>query len=124
MLDHISIGVSDLARSIAFYDAVGGALGFVRVWSAADAAGYGRRGGDDTLAIKQEPAQNVRPSARSHIAFAAPNRDAARAFHAAALAHGGADDGAPGLCPEYGPGYFAAFVRDPDGYRLEAVLHE
>ena len=124
MLDHVSIGVSDLARSTAFYDAVLGSLGFVRVWSAGDASGYGTAGGDDSVAIKQEPAEHIRPSARSHIALNAPNREAARAFHAAALALGGTDDGAPGLCPEYGPGYYAAFVRDPDGYRLEAVLHE
>lgn len=124
ILDHVSIGVSDLARSMAFYDAVLASLGIERVWTAGDAAGYGFSGGDDALAIKQEPVENIRPSARSHIALNAPNRDAARAFHAAALAHGGADDGPPGLCPEYGPGYFAAFVRDPDGYRLEAVLHE
>jgi catechol 2,3-dioxygenase-like lactoylglutathione lyase family enzyme len=58
---------------------------------------------------------------RSHIAFAAAGQHEVEAFYAAAIADGAADDGAPALCPEYGPGYFAAFVFDRDGYRIEAV---
>ncbi len=124
MLDHISFGVADLARSTAFYDAVLAPLGFVRVWTAPDAAGYGYPERDESFAIKQEPADAIAWSPRSHLAFNATGREAVRAFHAAAMSRGGVDEGAPGLCPEYGDGYFAAFVRDPDGYRLEAVFHE
>ncbi len=123
LLDHISFGVSDLARSAAFYDAVLTPLGFVRVWTAFDAVGYGYSGEDDSFAIKQDAAGSVAASDRSHLAFAAANHESVIGFHAAAIAHGAVDEGAPGLCPEYGANYFAAFVRDPDGYRLEAVCH-
>ena len=124
MIDHISLGVSDLARSVAFYDAALAPLGIVRVWTDGDAAGYGYPGHDDAFAIKRAAEQSIATDSRSHIAFVARDRTAVIAFHAAALAHGGGDEGAPGLCPEYGDGYFAAFVSDPDGHRLEAVVHE
>ena len=129
MLHHISLGVSDLRRSAAFYDAALGALGFVRVWSDFDggtndqAVGYGREGGGDKLAIKQRTASPIAPPAGFHVAFAAPDHAAIHRFHAEALAHGGADNGAPGPRPHYGANYYAAFVIDPDGYHVEAVLN-
>lgn len=123
LLDHISLGVSDLKRSIGFYDAILAPMGVLRVWTSPDAAGYGFAGGEDGLAIKAEPAETVKASRRTHLAFTAGSRDAVCAFHAAGIARGACDDGAPALCPEYGGGYFAAFLRDPDGYRLEAVFH-
>jgi catechol 2,3-dioxygenase-like lactoylglutathione lyase family enzyme len=124
MLDHISFGVSDLERSIAFYDAVFAPLGFVRVWTAGDAAGYGHPGQDESFAIKQESGGVAPRSFREHLAFNAATPDAVRAFHAAGIAHGAQDEGAPAFCPEYGEGYFAAFLRDADGHRLEAVCHQ
>jgi catechol 2,3-dioxygenase-like lactoylglutathione lyase family enzyme len=129
MLHHLSFGVADLRRSAAFYDAVLGELGFVRVWSDFDggandqAAGYGREGGGDKFAIKQRTASPIAPPAGFHLAFAAPDRASVHRFHAAALAHGGTDNGAPGPRPHYGPNYYAAFVLDPDGYHLEIVLN-
>ncbi len=126
MLHHLSFGVADLSRSAAFYDAVLGALGFVRVWSDDGpdrAVGYGRAGGGDKFAIKQRTAAPIAPPAGFHLAFAAADRAAIHRFHAAALAHGGADNGAPGPRPHYGADYYAAFVIDPDGYRIEAVLN-
>jgi len=65
----------------------------------------------------------VAPGEGFHLAFTASDRAAVDAFHAAALRHGGADNGPPGLRPHYGPGYYAAFVIDPDGYRIEAVIN-
>ncbi|MHB8145783.1 MAG: GNAT family N-acetyltransferase [Vulcanimicrobiaceae bacterium] len=124
MLDHLSLGVSSLQRSMAFYDAVLSPLGYARVWSGDDAAGYGPPGEADGFAIKRESGRALTSPRRLHVAFCAVSRDAVRCFHAAALQHGDADDGAPGIHAEYGPGYFAAFVIDPDGYRIEAVLHE
>ncbi len=123
LLDHISFGVADLVRSAAFYDAVLAPLGFARVWSALDAVGYGYSDQDDSFAIKQDVAGTVASRARSHLAFAAASREAVIGFYTAAIAHGAVDEGAPDLCPEYGATYFAAFVRDPDGHRLEAVCH-
>jgi catechol 2,3-dioxygenase-like lactoylglutathione lyase family enzyme len=123
MLHHLSFVVARLDRSSAFYDAALSALGYVRVWTAADAIGYGRTGGDDKFAIKLRAGPVVAPGIGFHAAFAAPTREAVDRFHAAALRHGGIDDGRPGLRPHYGPDYYAAFVIDPDGYRIEAVIN-
>ncbi len=122
MLHHLSFAVSDLARSAAFYDAVLGALGYVRVWEKKTAIGYGMRGGEDRFAIKVRSGGVVVPGEGFHVAFAAPSREAVEAFYKAALDHGGRDNGGSGLHPEYGHDYYAAFVFDPDGYRIEAVV--
>lgn len=126
MLHHLSLGAHDIARAARFYDAVLAPLGYVRVWSDlrpgedGPAVGYGSAGSEDQLAIKQV-SRPLPPLPGFHVAFAAPTRAAVTAFHAAALAAGGADNGPPGLRPAYGPNYFAAFVVDPEGHRLEAV---
>ena len=122
MLHHLSFAVADLGRSAAFYDAVLAALGYERVWTDKNAIGYGLAGGGDKFAIKQG-AQGAVPGPGFHVAFAAPSRDAVQRFHEQALAHGGADNGAPGLRPHYGEHYYAAFVVDPDGYRIEGVIN-
>lgn len=85
--------------------------------------GYGMPGGDDKLALKHRPIGQRPLGPGFHLAFAAPSRDAVAAFHAAALAHGGSDNGAPGPRLDYGPDYHAAFVLDPDGHPLEAVVN-
>jgi len=120
MLGHLSFGVSDLDRSTAFYDAVMAALGFRRVWTSASGVGYGLKPNQDKLALFPR-AGATPPGPGFHLAFDAPDRDAVDAFHAAALAAGGTCDGPPGLRPHYGETYYAAFVVDPDGYKLEAV---
>jgi len=122
MLHHLSLGVADLQRAADFYDAVLRELGYVRVWADSTAVGYGPAGGGDKLAIKLRSAASSAVGEGFHLAFSAPDRDAVRRFHAAALRHGGQDNGAPGLRPAYGAGYFAAFVVDPDGHRVEAVV--
>jgi catechol 2,3-dioxygenase-like lactoylglutathione lyase family enzyme len=123
MLHHISFGVTNLERSAAFYDATLSALGYVRVWADETAVGYGHPGGDDKLAIKLQPLQAVPPGPGFHLAFSAPSREAVARFHAEALKNGGTDNGAPGLRPDYGDNYYAAFAVDPDGYRVEAVIN-
>jgi catechol 2,3-dioxygenase-like lactoylglutathione lyase family enzyme len=123
MLHHISFAVADLARSAAFYDATLATLGYVRVWSNATAIGYGFPGGGDKFAIKMRSNEVTVPGPGFHLAFAAPSRAAVEAFHRAALASGGRDNGPPGLRPQYAPDYYAAFVFDPDGYWIEAVIH-
>ena len=123
MLHHLSFAVADLARSAAFYDATLAPLGYVRVWANAAAIGYGRPGGGDKFAIKMRSSEVTVPGPGFHLAFAAPSRAAVDAFHHAALASGGRDNGPPGLRPQYAPDYYAAFAFDPDGYWIEAVIH-
>ena len=123
LLHHISFAVADLARSAAFYDATLAALGYARVWTHETAIGYGLPGGGDQFAIKVRGKETTVPGPGFHLAFAAQSREAVAAFHRAALANGGRDNGPPGLRPQYAPDYYAAFVFDPDGYRIEAVIH-
>jgi catechol 2,3-dioxygenase-like lactoylglutathione lyase family enzyme len=120
MIGHLSFGVSDLDRSTAFYDAIMAALGFGRVWTSPNGVGYGLESDMDKLALLPRPDASP-PGPGFHLAFDAPDRDSVDAFHAAALAAGGSCDGPPGPRPHYGETYYAAFVIDPDGYRLEAV---
>ena len=122
MLHHLSFAVTDIARSGAFYDAVLAPLGYGRVWEDETFVGYGIEAGKDVFALKLRPENAGVPGDGFHVAFAAPTREAVNAFYEAALAHGGRDNGGAGLHPEYGPDYFAAFVMDPDGYRIEAVV--
>ena len=122
MLHHVSLGVAYLERSAEFYDAILSALGYARVWTQDTAIGYGYPGGEDKLAIKLAGGDPQAPGSGFHLAFAAPSREAVMAFHRAALQHGGRDNGGPGVRPDYGAEYFAAFVIDPDGHRIEAVM--
>ncbi|EJC68110.1 VOC family protein [Rhizobium sp. 1AS11] len=129
MLHHASLGVYDIERSAAFYDATLAALGYIRVWDdirpgqTGQAVGYGPPGGGDKLAIKHRPDGQRAPGPGFHLAFAAPNRQAVDRFYAAAITHGGSDNGGPGLRSHYGEHYYAAFVIDPDGHALEAVFN-
>ncbi len=126
MLDHVSITVRDLARAARFYDAVMAALGVPCVWREEDAIGYGARNSadDDSHTYLTIRATGAPIDAdRRHWCFRAPDRAAVDAFHAAGIAQGGMDDGAPGTRPHYHAHYYAAFLLDPDGNRVEAVSH-
>jgi catechol 2,3-dioxygenase-like lactoylglutathione lyase family enzyme len=118
MLDHVTLAVTDFQRSRAFYDQVLAPLGIKRLFADGDhAAGYGHEGKAFFWIAQQD-----RPATQAHIAFAAPGKEAVAAFHSAALAHGGRDNGAPGPRPQYHDRYFAAFAFDPDGNNIEAVI--
>jgi catechol 2,3-dioxygenase-like lactoylglutathione lyase family enzyme len=122
MLSHLSFGVEDIARSTIFYEKILAPLGYVRVWTTGEqAVGFGEKGGEDKFALFAKPKHVIVPGPGFHLSFIAPNRTAVDAFHAAAIGAGGKDNGAPGLRPRYSPTYYAAFVIDPDGYKLEAV---
>lgn len=119
MLDHVSIGVSDIPRAGRFYDAVLEPLGYRRLSDGDTSLGYGAEVVQLWLGATATP---VKPDKDSglHFCFAAPDRKSVDAFHAAALKSGGTDNGKPGVRADYGPTYYAAFVVDPDGYRIEA----
>jgi len=119
MLDHVSIGVTDIVTARRFYDSVLAPLGYKCLSADSDAIGYGR----DSIAlwILKIPQSTVQEERRGlHFCLQAPSRHSVDAFHRKALAVGGFDNGRPGVRADYGPDYYAAFVVDPDGYRLEA----
>ena len=119
MFDHVSLGVRAIARSKRFYDAALQPLGYDCLSAGETALGYGKDTVGLWIGVADRP---VPPDASSglHICLAAPTRGAVDAFHQAALGAGGRDNGKPGLRVDYGPNYYAAFVIDPDGYRIEA----
>lgn len=119
MIDHISIGVSDIARSKLFYDAALKPLGYTCLSPGDSSLGYGKDGVQLWLGHSSSPVAPD-PNSGLHFCFRAPTRASVAAFHASALAHGGRDNGRPGLRPDYGDNYYAAFIVDPDGYRIEA----
>lgn len=119
MFDHVSIGVGDLARSKRFYDAVLGALGYACLSEDEASLGYGKEAVAFWLGTVAKPVPPD-PGSNLHFCFVAPSRQSVDGFHAAALREGGTDNGQPGLRESYGPNYYAAFVVDPDGYRIEA----
>jgi catechol 2,3-dioxygenase-like lactoylglutathione lyase family enzyme len=120
MLDHLSIQCGSVSDSAAFYDAVLATLGAGRIMDFGEVIGYGVRGKPDFWIGPRATGEGFR---ESHIAFAAPDRAAVRAFFDAATAAGAEVLHEPRLWPEYHPGYFGAFVRDPDGNNVEAVCH-
>jgi catechol 2,3-dioxygenase-like lactoylglutathione lyase family enzyme len=129
MLDHVSIIVRRFDAAEPFYDAVFAALGIAKVGADAGWAGYGERADGANparsyLSIRAgETGEPAMAGSRRHWAFKAATREAVERFHAAGLACGGRDDGAPGLRAAYHASYYAAFLLDPDGNRVEAVCH-
>jgi len=125
MIDHVSIAVRDIERASTFYAAALAPLGYAKLETRATTVGFGKRYAE--LWLNHRPGMAVCVDERdgwnsgAHVCLRAPSTAAVDGFHAAALAAGGASDGAPGLRPQHGEGYYAAFVRDPDGNRIEAV---
>lgn len=119
MINHLSIGVKDVARSKAFYDAALKPLGYTCLSADDGSLGYGAKS-VALWVLKSKKPVTADPNSGLHLCFDAPTRKGVDAFHKAALANGGKDNGAPGVRESYDPKYYAAFVVDPDGYRLEA----
>jgi catechol 2,3-dioxygenase-like lactoylglutathione lyase family enzyme len=120
MIDHISVGVSDLERSARFYEAVLAPLGLTRLVKRPATVGFGKRYPEFWINLRPQMAHGEQAGG-THIALRAETAGAVDAFHAAALGAGGSSDGAPGLRPHERVRYYAAFIRDPDGNRIEAV---
>jgi catechol 2,3-dioxygenase-like lactoylglutathione lyase family enzyme len=123
MIDHVSLGVRDVAASKRFYDAILQPLGYRCISDSAESLGYGAASPALWISAAERP---VPPDSRSglHFCFAAASRKSVDAFHAGGLAAGGRDNGRPGLRSDYGAGYYAAYLIDPDGYRIEAYFAE
>ena len=124
MFDHIGLAVSDYARSKAFYTQALAPTGHSKVveimmdGGRKPGAGFCHEDGSDLWISQGEPTRPI------HLAWRVASRAAVDAFHAAAPAAGGRDNGAPGLRPQYPPNYYAAYVLDPDGHNIEAVCHD
>lgn len=120
MIDHISLGVRDLDRSAAFYAVVLAAIGYTKLETWPKTVAFGKAYPEFWLNHRpgMEP---VAADTGAHVSLRAGSQEAVDAFHAAALAAGGTSDGSPGLRPAYGGSYYAAFIRDFDGNRIEAV---
>ncbi len=122
MLHHVSIGVRDVPTAAEFYDKVLGALGYKRVMEfMPHAVAYGDTAPEFWVGL---PHNQQAPSVGNgaHFSFAAKSKGAVQKFYAVALELGGSDDGAPGPRPDYGPDYYGAFVKDPEGNKIEAVV--
>ena len=130
MFDHLSVGVIDLTQSLAFYDAALKPLGINRMFAMSDRgiAAYVDSNQVSFWIYSKDSKQNnlseLPSPPRFHLAFRASDRPSVDAFHAAALAHGGSDEGAPGIRAQYHPNYYAAYVRDPNGYKIEVVCQK
>ena len=117
MIDHVSIAVSDLARATAFYEKLLGVLGYAKLRMSGETTGFGKKYPEFWVNLREGES----PTSGAHVALRARDIGAVEAFYAAALANGGSCDGPPGLREIYNPRYYAAFIRDPDGNRIEAV---
>ncbi len=123
IIDHFGVPVTDIQRSRTFYEAALAPLGITTLMDySPHALGMGR-GQKPELWLAPRDGGATGAVTTIHIALAARSRDEVDAFHAAALAAGATDNGAPGLRPQYHEGYYGAFVLDPDGHNLEAVIH-
>ena len=125
MFSHVTVGSNDIARSKAFYDGVGKAIGLVKHMEVPDGVGYGRQGGRPQLwIVRPLDKQPATVGNGITLGLEADTRPAVDAAYAAAMAAGGKDEGKPGLRPHYHPNYYGAFVFDPDGNNVEAVCHD
>lgn len=120
MIDHVSVAVRDLAAAVRFYEAVLATLGFAKLEDRPATVGFGKQYPEFWINLRTDMAP-LPANSGAHVCFRAHGTDPVDAFHAAALAAGGTSDGAPGLRPQHGEGYYAAFVHDLDGNRIEAV---
>ncbi|KQZ65556.1 VOC family protein [Sphingopyxis sp. OPL5] len=124
MYSHTTLGIDDFARAEPFYDAIMAVLGHPELVRESAAKGYGTPTGPKLFIGPAYDRQPTSAGNGSHLAFVAADRATVDAFHAAALANGGSDAGPPGLRPHYHADYYGAYVRDPEGNKLQAVCHK
>ena len=120
-MSHVSVGVTDLHRAGVFYDAIMAVVGARRILEHGAGIGYGRSFPEFWVHVPREGRAAAAAAPGAHVCFNASGPEAVVAFHDGGLAAGGFSDGLPGPRPEYAPGYYAAFLRDPDGNKVEAM---
>lgn len=121
MIDHAGVHVSDITKAKDFYSKALAPIGYTMIAEFPEykVAGYGEGGKADFWISADEGVED-----ENHVAFAAKDKAAVDGFHKAGVAAGGSDNGAPGYRKDYSPGYYAAFVKDPDGHNIEVVFHD
>jgi catechol 2,3-dioxygenase-like lactoylglutathione lyase family enzyme len=120
VIDHVSVAVRDIAAATRFYETVLATIGITKLEVRPATVGFGKTYPEFWINLRSDLIQPSRDSG-AHVCFRARSSELVDAFHAAALAAGASSDGAPGLRPAHGKGYYATFIRDPDGNRIEAV---
>jgi len=119
MIDHVSIGVRDLAASTRFYEEVLATLSHTKLVARSDTVGFGKKYAEFWL--NSRPGRATHADLGDHVCLRASSREAVHAFHASALQNGAEDEGAPGFREHYLPSYYAAFIRDADQHLIEVV---
>jgi catechol 2,3-dioxygenase-like lactoylglutathione lyase family enzyme len=123
MYSHVTLGSNDIARAEAFYDPIMQLLGHPVLMKGPGVLGYGLPTGEKLFVLHPFDGKEARAGNGVHAAFKVDARALVDQFHALALANGGTDEGPPGPRPHYHPNYYAAYVRDPDGNKIQAVCH-
>ncbi len=123
MFSHVTLGTNDYEKAEKFYDAIMGVLDQPVLFKGGGVAAYGEPAGEKVFVLPPFDKQAARPGNGVHVAFKVESRAKVDEFYATALANGGTDDGPPGLRAYYHPNYYGAYVRDPDGNKIQAVCH-
>ena len=123
MYSHTTLGTNDMARAERFYDAIMAVLGHKALFKQPQVIAYGELTGEKLFILPPFDGNTARSGNGVHVAFKTDSRAKVDAFHKAALENGGTDEGPPGLRTHYHPNYYGAYVRDPDGNKIQAVCH-
>jgi catechol 2,3-dioxygenase-like lactoylglutathione lyase family enzyme len=123
MFSHVTLGTNNFGKAETFWDAVMAVLGHPVLFKANGSAAYGTPTGPKVFIVPPFDGKPAQSGNGVHVAFIVGDRAMVDAFYTAAMNHGGSDEGAPGLRPHYHPNYYGAYVRDPDGNKIQAVCH-